>query len=139
MTYQSTTRVVRRARAPPRASQSSAIGTHGLAQRRRMEDEPTDPANSVRRRLDGPAGEALPERQTTEGGHMASIETPRELFIHKLGAALTMEETILEMLKELQDEASTRGADGPRRHRPSARESRAAGDKARQAVKAAEQ
>jgi ferritin-like metal-binding protein YciE len=37
---------------------------------------------------------------------MASIETPRELFIHKLGAALTMEETILEMLENLQKEAS---------------------------------
>jgi ferritin-like metal-binding protein YciE len=37
---------------------------------------------------------------------MASIETPRELFVHKLGAALTMEETILDMLEELQEEAS---------------------------------
>jgi len=37
---------------------------------------------------------------------MASIETPRELFIHKLAAALTMEETILEMLENLQEEAS---------------------------------
>jgi ferritin-like metal-binding protein YciE len=37
---------------------------------------------------------------------MASIETPRELFIHKLGAALTMEETILEMLENLEEEAS---------------------------------
>jgi ferritin-like metal-binding protein YciE len=32
---------------------------------------------------------------------MAKIETPRELFVHKVGAALTMEETILEMLEEL--------------------------------------
>ena len=37
---------------------------------------------------------------------MASIETPQELFVHKLGAALTMEETILEMLENLQEEAS---------------------------------
>ena len=37
---------------------------------------------------------------------MASIETPRELFVHKLGAALTMEETILGMLENLQEEAS---------------------------------
>jgi len=37
---------------------------------------------------------------------MASIETPHELFVHKLGAALTMEETILEMLENLQEEAS---------------------------------
>jgi ferritin-like metal-binding protein YciE len=37
---------------------------------------------------------------------MASIETPRELFVHKLGAALTMEETILGMLEALQQEAS---------------------------------
>ena len=37
---------------------------------------------------------------------MASVETPAELFVHKLGAALTMEETILEMLEKLQNEAS---------------------------------
>lgn len=37
---------------------------------------------------------------------MASIETPHELFVHKLGAALTMEETILGMLEKLQEEAS---------------------------------
>src|SRR3954462_3802260 len=37
---------------------------------------------------------------------MATVETPTELFVHKLGAALTMEETILEMLENLQDEAS---------------------------------
>lgn len=37
---------------------------------------------------------------------MASIETPHELFVHKLGAALTMEETILDMLEKLQEEAS---------------------------------
>jgi ferritin-like metal-binding protein YciE len=37
---------------------------------------------------------------------MASIETPQELFVHKLGAALTMEETILDMLENLQEEAS---------------------------------
>ena len=37
---------------------------------------------------------------------MASIETPRDLFVHKLGAALTMEETILGMLESLQQEAS---------------------------------
>jgi ferritin-like metal-binding protein YciE len=37
---------------------------------------------------------------------MASIETPQELFVHKLGAALTMEQTILDMLENLQEEAS---------------------------------
>ena len=37
---------------------------------------------------------------------MASIETPHELFVHKLGAALTMEETIVDMLDKLQEEAS---------------------------------
>ena len=37
---------------------------------------------------------------------MASIETPHELFVHKLGAALTMEETILQMLENLREEAS---------------------------------
>jgi ferritin-like metal-binding protein YciE len=37
---------------------------------------------------------------------MATIETPTELFVHKLGAALTMEETVLAMLENLQDKAS---------------------------------
>ena len=37
---------------------------------------------------------------------MASIETPQELFVHKLGAALTMEQTILEMLENLEEDAS---------------------------------
>ena len=37
---------------------------------------------------------------------MATVETPTELFAHKLGAALTMEETILEMLEKLQGNAS---------------------------------
>ena len=37
---------------------------------------------------------------------MAKVETPIELFVHKLGAAVTMEETILEMLEELEDNAS---------------------------------
>ena len=37
---------------------------------------------------------------------MAKVETPTELFLHKLGAAVTMEETILEMLENLESEAS---------------------------------
>ena len=37
---------------------------------------------------------------------MASIETPNDLFVHKLGATLTMEETILGMLENLEGEAS---------------------------------
>jgi ferritin-like metal-binding protein YciE len=36
----------------------------------------------------------------------AKIESPEELFVHKLGATLTMEETILEMLEKLQQEAN---------------------------------
>src|SRR5436189_172911 len=39
-------------------------------------------------------------------GITASIATPHELFVHKLGAALTMEETILQMLENLREEAS---------------------------------
>jgi ferritin-like metal-binding protein YciE len=35
-----------------------------------------------------------------------AIESPYELFVHKLGAALTMEQTILGMLEKLQQEAS---------------------------------
>src|SRR5919199_3978063 len=37
---------------------------------------------------------------------MAKIESPQELFAQKLGAALTMEKTTLEMLEELQQEAN---------------------------------
>jgi ferritin-like metal-binding protein YciE len=37
---------------------------------------------------------------------MAKVETPTELFVHKLGAALTMEDTILDMLQQLQENAS---------------------------------
>ena len=33
------------------------------------------------------------------------IETPRELYLHKLGAALKMENTILEMLPQLEEHA----------------------------------
>ena len=36
---------------------------------------------------------------------MATVETPTELFVHELGAALTMEETIIELLENLQDKA----------------------------------
>jgi len=34
------------------------------------------------------------------------IETPQELYVHKLGAALKMENTILEMLPQLEEHAS---------------------------------
>ncbi len=34
------------------------------------------------------------------------IETPEELYVHKLGAALKMENTILEMLPELEEHAN---------------------------------
>jgi len=44
--------------------------------------------------------------RTERGVTLATVGTPTELFVHKLGAALTMEETILEMLEELQDKAS---------------------------------
>jgi ferritin-like metal-binding protein YciE len=36
---------------------------------------------------------------------MAKIESPRELFVNKLGSAYKMEKTTLEMLEELQQEA----------------------------------
>jgi ferritin-like metal-binding protein YciE len=39
----------------------------------------------------------------------AKIESPEELFVHKLGAALTMEETILEMLEKVQQKANDPG------------------------------
>jgi ferritin-like metal-binding protein YciE len=37
---------------------------------------------------------------------MAKIESPRELFVHKLGVALTMEETILGTLEEIAEKAN---------------------------------
>ncbi|HSB38034.1 MAG TPA: DUF892 family protein [Gaiellaceae bacterium] len=37
---------------------------------------------------------------------MAQITDPKMLFAHKLGAALTMEETVLEMLNELEGKAN---------------------------------
>lgn len=36
---------------------------------------------------------------------MAKIETPQDLFAHKLGATLKMENTVLEMLGELEERA----------------------------------
>jgi ferritin-like metal-binding protein YciE len=36
----------------------------------------------------------------------SKIETPRELYLHKLGAALKMENTILEMLPQLEEHAN---------------------------------
>jgi ferritin-like metal-binding protein YciE len=35
-----------------------------------------------------------------------TIETPQELYIHKLGAALKMENTILDMLPQLEEQAN---------------------------------
>lgn len=37
---------------------------------------------------------------------MAQIGDPKQLFVHKLGAALTMEETVLSMLEELHGKAN---------------------------------
>ena len=37
---------------------------------------------------------------------MAQIGDPKQLFVHKLGAALTMEETVVTMLQELEQKAS---------------------------------
>ncbi len=36
-----------------------------------------------------------------------SIETPKDLYLHKLGATLTMENTIVEMLGELEEAAQS--------------------------------
>jgi ferritin-like metal-binding protein YciE len=36
----------------------------------------------------------------------SKIETPNELYVHKLGAALKMENTILEMLPDLEEKAN---------------------------------
>jgi ferritin-like metal-binding protein YciE len=52
-------------------------------------------------------------RQTTEEEYVlddmlnrAKVSTPQELFVHNLGAALTMEETVDEMLEKLSDAAN---------------------------------
>jgi ferritin-like metal-binding protein YciE len=37
---------------------------------------------------------------------VATIESPKELYIHDLGATLTMEQTVLGMLEELQQKAN---------------------------------
>jgi len=37
-----------------------------------------------------------------------NVETPRQLFVHKLGAALTMEKKILDMLPQLEEAANDR-------------------------------
>ena len=44
------------------------------------------------------------------------IETPRELFTHKLGAALTMEETVLGMLGQLEEAAQSQELKQQLRH-----------------------
>src|SRR5437763_12390737 len=41
------------------------------------------------------------------GGQMAKIESTRELFVHQLGGAYTMENEILGMLEELEEEAQS--------------------------------
>jgi UDP-glucose 4-epimerase len=45
------------------------------------------------------------DNATEEEGVMATIETPQDLFAHKLGATLKMENTVLEMLGELEEKA----------------------------------
>ena len=44
------------------------------------------------------------------------IHTPTELFAHKLGAALTMENTVVEMLGKLVEEANDSGLKNELRH-----------------------
>jgi hypothetical protein len=40
-----------------------------------------------------------------KGVEMPQISSPNELFTHKLGAALTMEQTVLQMLQKLEQTA----------------------------------
>src|SRR5256885_13207928 len=49
---------------------------------------------------------AAQDPQPTERGHMPQIGDPKQLFAHKLGATLTMEETVVGMLKELEGKAN---------------------------------
>ena len=37
---------------------------------------------------------------------MAQISDPQQLFVHKLGSTLTMEQTVVTMLKELSGKAN---------------------------------
>src|SRR5919202_13833 len=45
--------------------------------------------------------------ETTLGGQMSEISDPKQLFIHQLGGAYTMEKTVLQMLEKLQEEAQS--------------------------------
>src|SRR5919201_1367040 len=61
--------------------------------------------------LIGPNGVAAKRHSRREGvTQMAllggTIETPQELYVHKLGAALKMEKTILDMLPQLEEHAN---------------------------------
>src|SRR5919206_328274 len=51
-------------------------------------------------------------RNDRKGFRMAilgeTVETPRQLFVHKVGAALTMEKKILDMLPQLEEAANDR-------------------------------
>jgi ferritin-like metal-binding protein YciE/nucleoside-diphosphate-sugar epimerase len=80
----------------------------GLRERSGLETPPLAPDTGgpfrVREFLTG-VGARDDANNTTEEGVMAKIETPQDLFAHKLGATLKMENTVLEMLGELEEKA----------------------------------
>ena len=48
----------------------------------------------------------LKDKATEMAGSKTSVENPKELFVHNLGATLTMENTVEEMLGKLVDKAN---------------------------------
>src|SRR5258705_5857160 len=106
--YQSATWPVRAARPAPSASHNAPIGIQPLTRAHATRPETTG-ARKFRPRSVLPTRARVALRCSffePKGGRMATVETPTDLFVHKLGATLTMEETILEMLEELQDKAA---------------------------------
>jgi ferritin-like metal-binding protein YciE len=64
-----------------------------------------------------PGGGKAPRRTRTKGVFVFDkIETGRELFTHELGAALTMEETVLGMLGQLEEAAQSQELKQQLRH-----------------------
>ena len=82
----------------------------GLRERAGVETPPLAPdTGGPLRAREFLTGVGAREDQTTNDkeGVMAKIETPQDLFAHKLGATLKMENTVLEMLGELEEKSQS--------------------------------
>jgi UDP-glucose 4-epimerase len=96
---------------PKQTSEEAVLGLlGGLAERAGVDTPPLRPDTGgplrIREFVTGVgAREDLSNKR--EGGVMATIETPQDLFAFKLGATLKMENTVLEMLGELEEKAQS--------------------------------